>query len=153
MKEKTTQALTYELFQLLTQLPRPRFKLSSVDGLTPSAYELLAILAMSDRRDSAAFSVTELSNRLQITPAGVTHLLNPLEEAGYIARLPAAHDRRIVLVGLTAKGLQAAQAMIAEVQRQMSGLITHLGEDDTRTMLRLMSAVIEYFATQTVKAI
>ena len=92
--------------------------------------------------------MTEISGLLQITPAGVTHLINPLEEAGYIERLPDPNDRRIVRIGLTEKGTQVAKALIAEVQENLLGLVNHLGEEDSKTLLRLMSKAIAFFASQ-----
>jgi len=148
MKENTSLALTCDLFQLMKQFPRPKLKQSSIDGLTRSEYELLVMLVMSLGDDKKAFTVTEISNLLQITPAGVTHLINPLEEAGYIERLQAPNDRRIVLIGLTDKGTKVAESLISEVQEQLIGLIDHLGEEDSKTLIRLMSKSIEYFAAQ-----
>ena len=148
MKEKTALALTRDLFQLMKQLPRPKLKQSSVDGLTRSEYELLVMLVMSLDGDKKAFTVTEISNLLQITPAGVTHLINPLEAAGYIERLPDKNDRRIVRIGLTQKGTQVAEALISEVRENLIGLVNHLGEEDSRTLIRLMSKSIEFFASQ-----
>ena len=148
MKEKTSLALTRELFQLMKQFPRPKLKQSSVDGLTRSEYELLVMLVMSFGNDKKTFTVTEISNLLQITPAGVTHLINPLEEAGYIERLQAPNDRRIVQIGLTDKGTQVAETLISEVQENLIGLVNHLGEEDSKTLIRLMSKSIEFFASQ-----
>jgi DNA-binding MarR family transcriptional regulator len=148
MKEKTTLALTCDLFQLMKQFPRPKLKQSSIDGLTRSEYELLVMLVMSLGDDKKAFTVTEISNLLQITPAGVTHLINPLEETGYIERLQDRNDRRIVLIGLTEKGTQVAQALISEVQENLIGLVNYLGEEDSKTLIRLMSKSIEFFISQ-----
>ena len=148
MKEKTALALTRDLFQLMKQFPRPKLKQSSIDGLTRSEYELLVMLVMSLDGDKKAFTVTEISNLLQITPAGVTHLINPLEQAGYIERLQAPNDRRIVLIGLTDMGTKGAESLISEVQEQLIGLINHLGEEDSKTLIRLMSKSIEFFASQ-----
>jgi DNA-binding MarR family transcriptional regulator len=148
MKENTSLALTCDLFQLMKQFPRPKLKQSSIDGLTRSEYELLVMLVMSLGDDKKSFAVTEISNLLQITPAGVTHLINPLEQAGYIERLQAPNDRRIVLIGLTEKGTKVAESLISEVQEQLIGLVNHLGEDDSKTLIRLMSKAIEFFTTQ-----
>jgi DNA-binding MarR family transcriptional regulator len=148
MEEKTSVEITCDLFQLMKQFPRPKLKQSSIDGLTRSEYELLVMLVMSLDDDKKSFTVTEISNLLQITPAGVTHLINPLEEAGYIERLQAPNDRRIVRIGLTEKGTQVAEALISEVQENLIGLVNHLGEEDSRALIRLMSKSIEYFTTQ-----
>jgi len=140
--------LTQELFQLMKQFPRPKLKQSSIDGLTRSEYELLVMLVMSTKDGKGAFTVTEISNLLQVTPAGVTHLINPLEEAGYIERLPDPHDRRIVRIGLTDKGTQTAETLISEVREHLIGLVNYLGEEDSKTLIRLMSKSIEFFASQ-----
>jgi DNA-binding MarR family transcriptional regulator len=148
MEEKTSLALTCDLFQIMKQFPRPKLKQSSIDGLTRSEYELLVMLVMHLGEDNRAFTVTEISNLLQITPAGVTHLINPLEESGYVERRQDPNDRRIVRIGLTSKGLQVAQALVSEVQEHLIGLVNHLGEDDSKTLIRLMSKAIEFFTVQ-----
>jgi len=148
MKPKTSLDLTHDLFQLMKQFPRPKLKQTCIDGLTRSEYELLVMLVITLGDDKKALTVTEISNLLQITPAGVTHLINPLEEAGYIKRLPDPNDRRIVLVGLTDKGTEVAEALIAEVQEQLIGLVNYLGEEDSETLIRLLSKSIEFFAAE-----
>lgn len=148
MKENTSLDLTRNLFQIMKKFPRPKLKQSAIDGLTRSEYELLVMLVMNLGDDKKAFTVTEISNLLQITPAGVTHLINPLEKAGYIERLHAPNDRRVVLIGLTDKGTKVAESLISEVQEQLIGLINHLGEADSKTLIRLMSKSIDFFATQ-----
>ena len=149
MKEKTPLELTHDvLFQLMKRFPPLKLKPSVIAGLPRSEYELLATLMLNLDDKKTALSVTEISNLLQITPAGVTHLVNPLEEAGYIERLQAPKDRRIVLIGLTDKGTEAAEALVADVQEQMIGLVNHLGEEDGKTFIRLMSRALEFFASQ-----
>jgi DNA-binding MarR family transcriptional regulator len=148
MNQKSSVDLTLDLFQLMKRFPRPKLKQSSIDGLTRSEYELLVMLVMHLGEDKTALSVTELSDMLQITPAGVTHLVNPLELAGYIKRLPAPNDRRIVLIGLTGKGTHVAEALLGEVQEQLIGLINYLGKEDSKTLILLMSRSIEFFASQ-----
>jgi DNA-binding MarR family transcriptional regulator len=123
-------------------------KKSSIDGLTRSEYELLVMLVISLSDDKQVFTVTEISNLLQITPAGATHLINPLEEVGYIERLQAPKDRRVVLIGLTEKGNQVADTLVLEIQEQLIGLVNHLGEKDSETLFHLLSKSIEFFASQ-----
>ncbi|MCB0046359.1 MAG: MarR family transcriptional regulator [Caldilineaceae bacterium] len=119
-----------------------------MNGLTQSEHRLLATLMLNLDDEHTALSVTEVSNLLQITPAGVTHLANSLEKAGYIERLSAPNDRRLVLVGLTDRGRKAAEALIADVQAQLSGLLNHLGEDDGQAFMRLIARAIDYFESQ-----
>ena len=148
MNQKISVDLTQELFQIMKRFPRPKLKQSSIDGLTRSEYELLVMLVMNLDENKTALSVSELADMLIITPAGVTHLINPLEDRGYIKRLQDRKDRRIVLIGLTDKGTEVAEALIAEVQEQLIGLVNHLGEEDSKTLVHLMSRAIDFFDAQ-----
>lgn len=148
MPPKTPTDLLPELLKLARRFPSLRLKQTVVDGLTRSEYELLMLLRMNQDGSPSAISVSRISEMLHISPAGVTHLVNPLEEKGFVQRLADASDRRVVRIGLTRKGVQTADALIADVQSQLDGLVLHLGQDDTRTLVRLMSRALEYFASQ-----
>jgi DNA-binding MarR family transcriptional regulator len=148
MQEKISWDLLYNLFQLVKQFPHSKLKQRSMDGLTQSEHELLMILAINHNKYKKALTVTEISNLLQITPAGVTHLINSLEETGCIERLQAANDRRIVLVGLTDKGNQVAQTYMSEIQGRLIGLFNYLGEEDGRILIDLLSRSLEYFTAE-----
>ncbi len=145
MQKNTSLELANEFFRLMRQLPR--LKLPYADGLTPSEQELLVILAMNSDETDKALAVSGISRLLRITPAGVTHLLNPLEETGYLHRLSDPRDRRIVRIGLTAKGAREAAALLADVQKNLVTMVNLLGEEDSRTFIRLVSRVIEHFAS------
>jgi DNA-binding MarR family transcriptional regulator len=146
MQEKTALDLSQDLFQLMKRFQRPRVKQSSLGGMMRSEYELLVVLGIQLSGDRQVLTVTEISNLLQITPPGVTHLLNPLEQAGYIERLPDPADRRVVRIGLTGNGREVAERLIAEVQDLIVGLVQHLGEEDSKTLIHLLSKSIAFFA-------
>jgi DNA-binding MarR family transcriptional regulator len=124
----------------------PRLKFRHMAGLTQSEQELLVTLALNADDTKQAYTVTGMSNLLQITPARVSHLLNPLEETGYLERLPDPKDRRIVRIGLTDKGTQEAAALVADVQEKVVAMVDLLGEEDSKTFVRLLSRAIEYFS-------
>lgn len=138
--------LTHDLFQIMKRLPRLRLRDRSDEALKGREADLLVMLAINLDVDTHALRVTELSDLLKITPAGVTHLLNPLEDLGYIERLPDPDDRRVVLIGLTEEGDAMAQDLIADVQEKLSGLVKYLGEEESQTLIHLMSKVIEFFS-------
>jgi len=75
-------------------------------------------------------------------------LINPLEEKGFVQRLADRSDRRIVRVGLTAKGTETADTMLTIIQEQLIGLINHLGQEDAETFMRLMSRAVAYVSAQ-----
>ena len=90
--------LTAELLEKsIASLLQP-FKLSPATGL------VLSILADS----KAPISPNQIAERLIISRASVTSLLDSLEKRGYIKRQPHSTDRRMLCVELTATGRQVA---------------------------------------------
>jgi DNA-binding MarR family transcriptional regulator len=150
MNEKVSLVLTQELFQLLKRIPHLNLMRISIPGLTRSEIELLMVLQMNLDEAKKTLTVSEVSNLLQITPAGVTHMVNSLEQMKYIKRLRDPKDRRIVLIGLTSKGIKAAETLVTAIQEQFVSLFNHLGEEDSKTFISLMSKVLEFFEPQSV---
>ena len=146
MIENTSQLLANNLFQLMKQFPKMKLPQASLHGLTRSESELLVILAINLDDENPAMTVSEISNLLQITPAGTTHLLNHLEEASCIERLRHSSDRRVVLIGLTEHGQKIAQNLIVDFQDTMIGLLEFLGEEDSQNLVNLITKVIEFFS-------
>jgi DNA-binding MarR family transcriptional regulator len=140
--------LTRELFQLMKRFPRPSMALSPRQDMTRSEYEFLGILAMRLGGTQTTLSIGEISGILQVTPAAATHLVNALEQMGLLERQKAPNDRRVVLIAMTSQGIEVAEELMSEIQEQLSGLIDFLGEEDSNTLIRLMTKVIDYIATQ-----
>lgn len=71
----------------------------------------------------------DLAHELVLTPAGISGLLDRLEDAGVISRshdlVPG--DRRAVLVDLTGRGRDAMDAQLAVFVRHAPALISALG--------------------------
>jgi DNA-binding MarR family transcriptional regulator len=141
-QQQTTLDLAQKLFQLIRQLPRSKIWQCARNELTRSEYELLMLLVMHQGDGGRTLAATEISDLLQITPSGVTHLINPLEEGGYLERLRDRADRRVVHIKLTEKGCETAESLLAEFQQRVVTLVEHLGEEDSRTLIRLMSSVV-----------
>jgi len=146
MEQQISSGLSHDLFQIVKRFLRLDLKLKSIDGLTRSEQELLVMLLMNFDETQKVLTVTEISTHLQITTAGVTQLLNPLEDTGYIERLPDPRDRRIVRIGLTGKATRDASALILDAQEKMVELVKLMGEEDSKTFIRLMIQAIEFFS-------
>ncbi len=147
MSQNSNADISHELFQIVKRFLRLDLKLKSIDGLKRSEQELLVMLAMNFEETKKELTVTEISNHLQITPAGVTQLLNPLEEAGYIERMQAPRtDRRIVRIRLTDKGTRNGSMLIATAQEKMVELVDLLGEEDSQKFIKMMTLAIELFS-------
>jgi len=94
-------------------------------GLTGAQLGILRVLADSG---GAGVQLNEISQRLCVTSANVTGLLDRLEEVGHLARVPHPDDRRITLAVLTPEGQELYEKVypshVARVKQLVSALTT-----------------------------
>lgn len=145
MSETDSTNLAHDLFNIIKQFPRFAPNWPDIEGITRSEFELLVFISINQDEDLRAYSVSQLGKVLHITPAAITHLINPLEDLGYLERFSDKKDRRIVLLRLTEKGKSLAENLIGHFQNRLAGLINHLGEEDSKAFIRIMKSVFNYF--------
>jgi len=75
-----------------------------------------------------AFGMSEVSERLEVTPAAASQLVDKLVQNGYIAREEDPNDRRAKLLNLTDKGREIIRQGVEERYRWMDQLVERLTE-------------------------
>ncbi|WP_409328968.1 MarR family winged helix-turn-helix transcriptional regulator [Trujillonella humicola] len=87
--------------------------------------------------------LTALAAQAQVTKQTAGFLVEQLERAGYVHRVPDPTDGRARLVCFADRG-RAAVAVARRVEAQVEAEWTaHLGEDDTRTLRRSLTRLRE----------
>jgi|SRR5579884_208084 len=127
-------------FTTLTRLflKRANPQVSRVEG------SVLAALAERSHR------ITDLACREAISQPGITLLVNRLEARGWVTREADPHDRRAVLVTLTAEGREVLERLRAEYRALMQEELATLEESDVRTLARtieILDRLIERLGT------
>jgi DNA-binding MarR family transcriptional regulator len=111
-------------------------ELLSLHGLTINDFDVLAQLA---RAPEQALKRVDLSERVLLTPSGITRLLKGLEEAGYVGNRPCKEDARVTYAVLTPKGRrkleEARETHIASVRALLS---ERFDEDELETLAALL---------------
>jgi DNA-binding MarR family transcriptional regulator len=100
-------------------------------GLSPSSGLALGILADA----GAPLPPNQIADRLIISRATVTGLLDSLEKRGYVRRLPHATDRRMLLIELTDTGRQVAHEFRLVVHQHEKGWLAALSEQEQRELI------------------
>ena len=86
-------------------------------GLTFARYEVLAWLAWN--AECGSLSLSQIGERLQVTPATVTSAIDRLEADKLVRRLPHPNDARSTLAEITAKGLKTVTAGTAALNSKV----------------------------------
>jgi len=111
------------LFDRIGRLLRP-LNVSAAGGL------VLGLL-----RDRGAMSPSELGDRLIVTRATVTGLLDSLERHGFVSRTANPVDRRSLVVDITPAGLTVLRELRTLIHRQEKAWMSALSEEDLRAYI------------------
>ncbi|OIK15146.1 hypothetical protein BIV60_10485 [Bacillus sp. MUM 116] len=134
-----------KLLKVFMQFRKTGWHDRKIAGYNPSEFKVLATIQRGISEGRPNMKVSEISQKLQVTPPTVTQIINILEKDGLVERQIDPDDRRAVKIKLSEKGMEAtiqARKAFAETFR---GLIDHLGEEDSEKLAELLSKVIEYF--------
>jgi DNA-binding MarR family transcriptional regulator len=110
--------------------------------LSPAGRQALAIL------DGAGtpLSPTVIAERLLVTTASVTSLLDTLERRSLVTRSPDPADRRRVLVALTSDGKRAVDAFLPQMVALQTAMVSGLSEARRRQLLESLAVIRETVA-------
>ena len=117
------------LFDRIGQLLRP-LGVSSAGGLV-----------LGQLRDHGPMSPSELGERLIVTRATVTAVVDSLERRGYVSRSPNPNDRRGIIVGLTPAGLDIVAQVRTLIHRQEREWMGALSDEELSAYINLMHRV------------
>jgi DNA-binding MarR family transcriptional regulator len=110
--------------------------LVAMHGLTLNDYGCLLLLS---RSGDEGMRRIDLANELQLSPSGITRLLDRLEDQGLVGKGACKEDARVSYAILTDAGLdklkQAAPGHIADIDRRLSDV---LDEDEMKTLSELL---------------
>jgi DNA-binding MarR family transcriptional regulator len=118
----------------LDELNRRRATLTS---LSPSACQVLAVL---DGAGEPLPSNT-IAERLLITTASMTSLLDTLERRGMVRRGPHPTDRRKILVSITPKASALVDEMLPVIYGVQAAVFAPLSAAERRTFIELLARI------------
>ena len=103
-------------------------------SLSPATGLVLSILADSE----IPLSPNNIADRLIISRASVTSLLDSLEKRGFVKRQPHLSDRRMLLVELTNSGRQVANQFRPIVHQHQKVWLKALNEKEQEQLIQLL---------------
>ncbi len=107
-------------------------------GISGSQWGLLRTLHRSEQEGRPGLRLTDLSDRLLIRPPSVSGVVDRLERAGFVVRDNSAADHRAKLVGLTPKGRQLLERILAVHEKQIAAVLGGLNWKEQAEFHRLL---------------
>src|SRR3989338_6377243 len=82
--------------------------------------------------------MSDLAHFMKVTTPAMTGLIERLVKYGYVVRNYEQDDRRIIKIGLTAKGALLVKKINAQRRQMLIGVFGKLSEADRRDYLRIL---------------
>ena len=111
------------------------------DPLSTLAAEASAAGTETDR--TSPLRMSEIAQALDTSQANVTGLVDRLERDGYVTRVRAESGRRVVLVGITDKGLEILGDLQKQYRQRVDNALRHLGEAERAQLLALVLKALD----------
>lgn len=108
-------------------------------GLSPATGLVLSVLADAE----APVAPNAIAERLIISRASVTSLIDSLEKRGYVKRQPHVSDRRMLSIELTDAGRKVAEEFRPVVHQHEAVWLGVLGEGEQEELIRTLHRVQE----------
>lgn len=107
-------------------------------SVTPIMYSILSALAQTGPIDQ-----TTLARQIAVDKTNMVDVLERMRKRGLIRRRTSSKDRRVRLTALTDEGRQVLDGIDERAERAHRRTIEDLTADEQRTLMALMTKIIE----------
>jgi DNA-binding MarR family transcriptional regulator len=105
--------------------------------LSAAGRQLLAVLEGAGE----PLSPTDISERLMVTTASITSLVDTLERRKFVKRAPDPDDRRRVLVSITPAGRKVVDRFLPEIVALQTETVASVSEGDRKRLIALLDTI------------
>jgi len=113
-------------------------------GLSLSGFNALVIL----RQASEGVNPHEIADRLLVTRAAVTAIVNALEAKGFIRRNPSGDDGRMTLIAITPAGKKLLDGLLPEHFAAERAMASALGANEKELLISLLGRLQLHLGAQ-----
>ena len=129
--------LAYLLARASHQISSEFHAVVEASGLSLMEWRVMASLS-----GKPSLSIGELADIVLAKQPTVTKLVGRMQDAGWVQRLDAAHDKRQSLVSLTAQGRRKVQPLLAKARTHEAGVVAELGAPAAEQLKRVLVRLI-----------
>jgi len=124
----------------------PHWLLLNVE--TPLSIPASRLLVLWMLRKEQTLTMGEIAQMIDLTPRGVTRIVDGLEADGFATRTEDESDKRIKVVELTTKGRRFLDASLPKVHEKYVELFAVLEKSETVELVRLIEKLTDHMKAQ-----
>lgn len=121
------------------------FQLFERDQVRTLGFTMSQCYCLIEMLQNDAMTMQELSERMNLNSSTMTRVVDKLVRDKYVQRTRSEEDRRIVLVSLTEKGLEAADNCNQKIKAYYENITRNLPKDGIEEVLKSVSLLMDAF--------
>lgn len=133
MKTKHAISLWEKLFQAYEIYRKAQVKTVFEHKLTAPQYSVLEVLF-----NSGPMPLKKIGERLYVSGANITCVIDNLEKEELVRRVPSSQDRRIIIAELTMKGKEKIEKLFPLQAQNILKITETLSKEEQEQLLRLL---------------
>jgi DNA-binding MarR family transcriptional regulator len=137
---ESANALIIALIKTAAVVASVHDEASREQKLSAAARQLLAVLEGAGE----PLSPTEISERLLVTTASITSLVDTLERRKFVKRSPDPDDRRRILVTITPAGRKVVDRFLPEIVALQTSMVAGISEADRKKLTALLNTIKQH---------
>jgi DNA-binding MarR family transcriptional regulator len=137
------------LIRMLHRIEEAQARAATQSSIHTTDFRCLSYLRMQD----GPISPRQIVDYLGLTSGACTALLDRLEQAGYIRRLPNPNDRRSVLILLDEVAAAEQIALLDDVHRRYREAVVDFSDADLETIAAYLDKVAALVAQDDAEAV
>ena len=143
---KTLDELLSSTFNSILRIEERSLNNRLTEGLSIAELHTICAVGLHE-----ANPMKVIANRLGITLATLTVMINKLEKRSYVKRERSETDRRQVLVALTAKGRKAMRAHDAFHKKMVESALAELTPEEEGVFVKAVGKIKAFFDAESEK--
>ena len=112
-------------------------------GVSPSRFIVLWLL-----RSGQQLSMGQIAQAIDLTPRGVSRIVDGLEEDGLAKRIEGEHDKRVKYVELTKKGRRFIDGAMPQALTAFAGVFDVLEKSEMVELIRLLENLTDHIKSE-----
>lgn len=138
--EQTLNRLLVRFFKFIMEIEEKTLITEEFQDITYNDMHVIEVIGLNKPR-----KMSQTAKQLSVTTGTLTKAIDSLEKKGYVTRCRSEHDKRVVNISLTQRGVQAYRHHEQFHQNMIAFILENVSEQESRVLQSALEKLMVYF--------
>lgn len=143
-KDRKLEAFIEEVSQIMPRVLQGIFRRQKTDLLSRGEISLPQFMLMLVLYRKGFMKMKDIAHQLNVSLPATTGMVNRMVRDGRVRRIPDEKDRRVVYIGITARGKQVVNTVRTQRKRLFAEVFSNISQTERMQYLKVLRKVAKY---------